>query len=47
MSNLHTTQRLGNSTLNRVKKYGKMGESFDEALSKLLDRIEKEEKDGV
>ncbi len=47
MSNLHTTQRLGHSTLDRVKKYGKMGESFDEALSKLLDRIEEEEKDGV
>ena len=47
MSSSHTTQRLGNSTLNRVKKYGKMGESFDEALSKLLDRIEQEEKDGV
>jgi len=42
-----TTQRLENSTLERVRNYGKMGESFDTVLSKLLDRIEEEEKDGV
>ncbi len=44
---MNTTQRLDLSTLNRVRKYGKMGESFDEALSKVLDRIEEEEKDPV
>jgi len=44
---MNTTQRLDHTTLNRVKKYGKMGESFDDALSKLLDRIEEGEKDGV
>jgi len=43
----NTTQRLDLSTLNRVRKYGKMGESFDEALSKVLDRIEAGEKDEV
>jgi len=43
---MNTTQRLDLSTLNRVKKYGKMGESFDQALSKVLDKIE-EEKDEV
>ena len=36
----NTTQRLDIDTLNRVRKYGKMGESFDEALSKVLDKVE-------
>ncbi len=44
---MNTTQRLAHTTLNRVKKYGKMGESFDQALVKVLDRIEEEEKDSV
>jgi len=43
----NTTQRLDLSTLNRVRKYGKMGESFDDALSKVLDRIEAGKKDEV
>jgi len=45
MSN--TTQRLDLSTLNRVRKYGKMGETFDQALSKVLDKIEEGKKDEV
>ena len=45
MSN--TTQRLDLSTLNRVRKFGKMGETFDEVLSKVLDKVELGEKDGV
>jgi len=44
---MHTTQRLDHTTLNRVRKYGKMGESFDQALSKVLDRVEAGEKDEV
>jgi len=40
---VNTTQRLADSTLNRVKKYGKMGESFDTALSRVLDKIEQGE----
>jgi len=44
---MNTTQRLDHSTLNRIRKYGKMGETFDQVLSKVLDRIEEEEKDGV
>ena len=44
---MNTTQRLDLTTLNRVRKYGKMGESFDEALVKVLDRIEEGEKDDV
>ncbi len=44
---MNTTQRLDLTTLNRVRKYGKMGESFDQALVKVLDKIEEGEKDGV
>jgi len=44
---MHTTQRLDHTTLDRVRKYGKMGESFDQALSKVLDRVEAGEKDEV
>jgi len=44
---MNTTQRLDLTTLNRVRKYGKMGESFDEALVKVLDRIEEGKKDDV
>jgi len=44
---MHTTQRLDLSTLNRVRKHGKMGESFDQALVKVLDKIEEGEKDDV
>ena len=47
MSNLRTTQRLDLSTLDRVRKYGKMGETFDEVLSKVLDKVELGEKDEV
>jgi len=44
---MHTTQRLDLSTLNRVRKHGKMGESFDQALVKVLDLVEAGEKDEV
>ena len=44
---MNTTQRLAHTTLDRVRKYGKMGESFDQALVKVLDIIEEEKKDGV
>lgn len=44
---MNTTQRLDLSTLNRVRKYGKMGETFDEVLSKVLDKIEEGKKDEV
>jgi hypothetical protein len=40
---MHTTQRLDHTTLNRVRKYGKMGESFDKALSRVLDKVEQGE----
>ncbi len=44
---VNTTQRLAKTTLIRVKKHGTMGESFDSALSRLLDRIEQGEQDSV
>ena len=37
---MHTTQRLESSTLERIRNQGKMGESFDVVLCKLLDGIE-------
>ena len=35
-----TTQKLDKSTLARVQKYGKMGDSFDQVLNKILDQLE-------
>ena len=43
----NTTQRLSISTLARVRSFGKMGQSFDQALVKVLDKIEEGEKDDV
>ena len=36
----HTTQRLEEETLDRVRDHGKMGESFNVVLNKVLDKIE-------
>ena len=44
---VNTTQRLAKTTLKRVKEHGNMGESFNDALSRLLDRIEQGDKDSV
>jgi len=44
---VNTTQRLAKTTLKRVKKHGNMGESFDTALSRLLDRIEQGDQGSV
>jgi len=35
-----TTQKLDKSTLARLQKYGKMGDSFDDVLNKVLDQLE-------
>ena len=40
---MNTTQRMTDTTLKRVKEHGKMGDSFDDALNRILDKIEKEE----
>ena len=37
---MHTTQRLEEETLDRVRNLGKMGESFNVVLNKVLDEID-------
>jgi len=37
---MFTTQKLGKDTLERVRTHGKMGESFDRAIDRVLDEIE-------
>jgi len=37
---VNTTQRLSIDTLARVRSYGKMGETFEQALDKVLDKNE-------
>ena len=36
----NTTQRLEEETLDRIRDHGKMGESFNVVLNKVLDEIE-------
>jgi len=36
----HTTQRLEEETLDRVRNLGKMGESFNVVLNKVLDEMD-------
>ena len=37
---MNTTQRIEEETLVRVRDHGKMGESFNVVLNKVLDQIE-------
>ena len=37
---MNTTQRIEEETLDRVRDHGKMGESFNVVLNKVLDQIE-------
>jgi len=37
---LKTTQKLDEETLERVRDHGKMGDSFNGVLSRLLDKID-------
>jgi len=47
-----TTGKLSKSTLRRLKEHGKMGDSFDNAVNRVLDEVEaideedKEPEDG-
>jgi len=41
---MNTTQKLEKSTLERVRKHGRMGDSFNSALSKVLDKLDEQEK---
>ena len=36
-----TTQKLLKTTLERLRTKGRMGESFDKAVSRLLDEVER------
>ncbi len=37
---LNTTQKLGKVTLERLRDHGKMGDSFNGVLNRLLDKID-------
>ena len=37
---MNTTQRLTDTTLKRVRDLGKMGDTFDDVLGKVLDKYE-------
>jgi len=37
---MFTTQKLEKDTLERVRTHGKMGESFDRAIDRVLDEID-------
>ena len=37
---MHTTQRLECTTLDRIREHGKLGDSFDSVLVKMLDKVE-------
>lgn len=36
-----TTQKLKTKTLERAKKYGEMGDTFDDVVNKIIDLLEK------
>jgi len=38
-----STQKLSKETLERVRNHGRMGQSFEKALNKLLDEVEEKE----
>ena len=42
---MKTTQKLEETTLERLRDHGKMGDSFDSVVNRLLDEIEDEEID--
>lgn len=37
---MNTTQRLDQSTLQRIRHFGKMGDTFDDVLGRVLDKYE-------
>jgi len=42
-----TTQRLDQFTLERFRKHGKMGDSFDRVANKVLDEVESRNSEEV
>ena len=43
----NTTQKLGKITLERLREHGKMGDSFDSVVNKLLDEVEDDDSEEV
>ena len=42
---MKTTQKLEEETLERLRDHGKMGDSFDSVVNRLLDEIESEDEE--
>jgi len=42
---MKTTQKLEEETLVRLRDHGKMGDSFDSVVNRLLDEIESEDEE--
>ena len=42
---LNTTQKLGKATLERLREHGKMGDSFDSVVNKVLDEVESDDEE--
>ncbi len=42
---MKTTQKLEETTLERLRDHGKMGDSFDSVVNRLLDEIESEDEE--
>ncbi len=41
-----TTGKLSKSTLSRLKEHGKMGDSFDDAVNRVLDEVDGIDEEG-
>jgi len=41
---IQTTQKISKETLTRLKAHGKMGDTFDAVVSRVLDQVEEHER---
>ncbi len=44
---MKTTQKLDEETLERLREHGKMGDSFDSVVNRLLDEVEDDDSEEV
>jgi len=44
---MKTTQELDEETLERLREHGKMGDSFDSVVNRLLDEVEDDDSEEV
>ena len=44
---MKTTQKLDEETLGRLREHGKMGDSFDSVVNRLLDEVEDDDSEEV